>query len=108
MSTLAEALARLLAVLDRMEVPYEIGGSVAGSAHGVPRTTLDVDIVVDFRPDQIDAFAAELRGEFYIDAETMRGAFAMGRAVNLIHLGSAWKFDLFPLRADDYSRTEFG
>jgi hypothetical protein len=60
MSTLAEAFARLLAVLDRMEIPYEVGGSVASSAHGIPRTTLDVDIVVDLKPDQIDSFAAEL------------------------------------------------
>lgn len=108
MSTLAEAFARLLAVLDRMEIPYEVGGSVASSAHGIPRTTLDVDIVVDLKPDQIENFAAELSHEFYADAALIREAFAMGRAANVIHLGSVWKFDLFPLRNDDYSRTEFG
>jgi hypothetical protein len=108
MSTLAEAFARLLAVLDRMEIPYEVGGSVASSAHGIPRTTLDVDIVVDLKPDQIDNFAAELSNEFYADAALIRAAFVRGRAANLIHLDSVWKFNLFPLRNDDYSRTEFG
>jgi len=107
MSTLAEALTHLLAVLDRLEIPYEIGGSVASSAHGIPRTTLDVDIVVDLKPDQINHFAAELSAEFYADATLIREAFARGRAANLIHLGSVWKFELFPLRADEYSRTEF-
>jgi hypothetical protein len=72
------------------------------------RTTLDVDIVVDLRPEQIDAFAAELGREFYADSAMIRESFARGRAANVIHLGSAWKFDLFPLRTDDYSRTEFG
>lgn len=108
MSTLAEAFAHLLAIPDRMEIAYEVGGSVASSAHGIPRTTLDVDIVVDLKPDQIDSFAAELSHEFYADPALIREAFAMGRAANVIHLNSVWKFDLFPLRNDDYSRTEFG
>jgi hypothetical protein len=71
-----------------MEIPYEVGGSVASSAHGVPRTTLDIDIVVELKPEQIDG---------------VRG----GGAANVIHLKGVWKFDLFPLGRDEYSRTEF-
>ncbi len=37
----------------------------------------------------------------------MRDAFARGRAANLIHLSTAWKFDLFPHTSDEYSQTEF-
>jgi hypothetical protein len=107
MSTLADAFAQLLSVLDRMEIPYEVGGSVASSAHGVPRTTLDVDIVVDLKPEQIEPLVAELRQEFYADAAQIREAFAIGRAANVIHLDSVWKFDLFPLGGDEYSRMEF-
>jgi hypothetical protein len=107
MSSLAEAFAALLATLDRMGIPYEVGGSVASSAHGIPRTTLDVDLVVDLKPANIETFAAELQQHFYADAEQIREAFARGRAANVIHLGSVWKFDLFPLRSDEYSRTEF-
>jgi hypothetical protein len=108
MAAPSEALARLLEVLDRLEIRYAIGGSVASSAHGIPRTTLDVDLVVDLKPDQIDNLAAELRQDFYADAALIREAFARNRAANLIHLGSGWKFDLFPLRGDEFSRTEFG
>lgn len=107
MSVPASAFARLLAVLDRMEIPYLVGGSVASSAHGVPRTTLYVDLVVDLGPERIDEFADDLHGEFYADADIIREAFARGRAANLIHLGTAWKFDLFPLRRDEYSRISF-
>jgi hypothetical protein len=107
MSSLAEAFATLLAILDRMDIPYEVGGSVASSAHGIPRTTLDVNLVVDLKPEQIETFAGELQQHFYADAEQIREAFAKGRAANVIHLGSIWKFDLFPLRNDEYSRMEF-
>ncbi len=106
--TPAEALTRLIEALDRLEIPYAVAGSVASSAHGIPRTTLDVDLVVDFATDKIDEFTAELRGDFYVDADLIRESFARGRAANLIHLVTAWKFDLFPLRKDEYSRTEFG
>ena len=108
MSTPAAAFARLLEVLDRMEIPYHVTGSVASSAHGVPRTTLDIDLVVDLKPEQIEAFASDLEQEFYADAAMIREAFARGRAANLVHLETAWKFDLFPLQGDAYSRTAFG
>jgi hypothetical protein len=51
----ASAFSRLLEVLDRMEIHYHVGGSVASSAHGVPRTTLDIDLVVDLRPERVAA-----------------------------------------------------
>jgi hypothetical protein len=103
----SKPLVRLIDVLDRLEIAYQIGGSVASSAHGIPRTTLDVDLVVDMAPDRIDAFAAELNPDFYADAELIRESFARGRAANVIHFTTAWKFDLFPLQRDEYSRVAF-
>ena len=90
MSTPGGALAKLLEVLDRMEIHYQVGGSVASSAHGIPRSTLDLDMVVDLAANQIAAnqieeFAAALQPEFYADPA----------------LRTEWKFDLFPLRADE-------
>ncbi len=108
MASPAEGFRRLLAVLDRMEIPYEVGGSVASSAYGIPRTTMAADLVEDLKPEQIEEFAAMLGSDFYADANIMRDANARGRSFNLIHYASAYKFDLFPLRQDSYSRTEFG
>ena len=107
MAAASGAFGRLLEVLDKLEVPYAVGGSVASSAHGIPRTTLDVDLVVDLKAGQIDDFVRLLGSQFYADADQIRQAFSHGRAANLIHIGSAWKFDLFPLQADEYSRTGF-
>ena len=38
--------------LERMGIPYFVGGSLASSVNGVPRATLDADIVADLRPEQ--------------------------------------------------------
>ena len=107
MSTPRGAFARLLEVLRLMEIRYEVGGSVASSAHGIPQSTLNMDLVVDLAADQIEEFAAALQPEFYADATLIRESFRQGRAANLIHMGTGWKFDLFPLRGDEYSRVEF-
>ncbi|MEP7354134.1 MAG: hypothetical protein ABI824_12965 [Acidobacteriota bacterium] len=107
MSSPSEALSQLLAVLDRMEVAYSIGGSVASSHHGTPRSTLDVDLVADLAADQVDELALALQGGFYADAQTMRDAIRLGRSFNVIHLQTAYKFDFFPLKSDAYSKTEF-
>jgi hypothetical protein len=107
MATPAEALARLLEALDKLEIPYEVGGSIASSVHGIPRTSADADFVVDLPRDRVEEFATELSGEFYLDADTIRDALDRGRSFNLIHFKSAFKFDLFPLGRDDYSRVEF-
>ena len=69
---------------------------------------MDVDLVADIKPDQIDEFVSLLQADFYADAAMIREALARGRSFNLIHYTSAYKFDIFPLRADEYSRTEFG
>jgi hypothetical protein len=107
MSSPADALGKFLEVLDRMEIPYEVGGSVASSFHGVPRMTMDVDLVVDLKREQAEEFASLLDSEFYADAEMIHDALARGRAFNVIHFASTYKLDVFPLRSDEYSRAEF-
>lgn len=48
----------LAAIGDRLEaagIPYMVVGSMAGSFHGYPRTTADIDIVIDPTADSSDA-----------------------------------------------------
>ena len=51
------AVASLIAgYLNRIGVSYVIGGSLASSVHGEPRSTNDIDMVVDLRAGDVDAF----------------------------------------------------
>ena len=43
------ALEPLVEVLEKMVIPYYIGGSLCSSAFGIARATLDVDPVSDLR-----------------------------------------------------------
>lgn len=76
MPSLADGLVLLLAVLDKMEIAYQIGGSLASSSYGEFRSTNDVDVVARLDQNQVAEFAELLQASgFYADPDTMRAAF---------------------------------
>ena len=107
MNSPASAFKRILEAFGRLGIRYCVVGSVASSVYGTPRTTMDVDVVADLRPEQLSALAGELQGEFYVDLEMMKDAVKRGRAFNVIHLASSYKIDVFPLADDEYSQAAF-
>jgi hypothetical protein len=107
MATLADALAQLLNGLDRLEIPYYVGGSVASTFYGIYRTTNDVDLVADIAPEQAGELAECIGKDFYVDPETVRAAITRGRAFNVVHFASAYKIDIFPVKHDLYSQAAF-
>ncbi len=100
MNPLAETLKSLAAALDRAEIRYVIGGSMASSAWGVLRATYDVDLVAAIAPPRIEQLVAELGREWYADPIQIREAIAAKRAFNLIHIPLGNKVDVFPATDD--------
>jgi hypothetical protein len=82
-------------LMDTLGIPYVIGGSVASTIHGLARTTMDVDVVADIKPDQVHSFVAALQEAFYADEEAIRRAIERGSSFNLIHLATLFKVDIF-------------
>ena len=50
-----EVAASITRSLEGLGVRYLIGGSLASSVHGEPRSTNDVDLLVDFAPSSAKA-----------------------------------------------------
>lgn len=106
---LPEQIGVTLVVADALEtlgVPYVIGGSFASAVHGVMRATMDVDLVVDLRPEQVVPLVELLGGAFYADAEMMRDAIRQRGSCNLIHLETMFKVDLFIAGPRDLDRAQ--
>lgn len=82
-------------VLDQLGVIHTIGGSIASSIAGEPRSTIDVDIVAAVTAGHVDELARRLEPEFYLNADAIRRAIATASAVNLIHQETSIKIDLF-------------
>lgn len=58
----AEAGLRIAHALESEGLPYALGGALALGAHGVPRGTLDVDVNVFVRDDEVPRVTRCLRG----------------------------------------------
>jgi len=95
MQAMFSALDRLIEVFHDLGIGYAIGGSLASSAWGEPRSTHDVDLVAAVEERHVVPLAAALADRFYADEELMRDAVAARAAFNLIHLESGAKLDVF-------------
>ena len=104
MPTPGDAFRRVLACLDRIKLPYLVGGSVASSFHGVPRATNDIDMVVALPATDAEEFVKQLGPGFYADPGAIRESIARGRLFNVIDTATTFKIDIHPFRDDAYSR----
>jgi hypothetical protein len=93
-------------VLEDLGVRYHVGGSFASSIHGLPRQTLDLDLVADLPLSVVPVFIARLEKDFYLDDEAIRRAIIRHTHFNLIHLASGFKVDVFPPGAGGFDRSE--
>ncbi|HEX4514424.1 MAG TPA: hypothetical protein VH054_12830 [Polyangiaceae bacterium] len=93
--------------LTTLGVPYRVGGSVASSALGIPRSTLDADIVCDITEAVVDQLVTKLQDDFYVYAEMIRDAIRRRGSFNVIHLATMMKVDVFVKRGDAFSRESF-
>lgn len=83
--------------LERCGLRYLVGGSLASSVSGEPRSTLDVDLVVDMTEDDVEPLVEALGDAFYVDAQAVRRAVRSKASVNLIHHDTSTKVDIFVL-----------
>jgi hypothetical protein len=102
--SLRTALSAVIEALENLNIPYYLGGSVASSAMGLPRTTLDIDIIADVQPFQAGRLADALRDAFYIDQDQIAAAIERRSSFNIIHSETALKVDFFIPQDREYDR----
>lgn len=99
-------LLEVLDALDRLGLRHHLGGSYASSVHGLPRQTRDADLVVEMDSQAVALLAGLLRSSFYLDEDRMRQAVARRSSVNLIHLATGFKIDLFVKGDEPFDESE--
>ena len=60
---------KVTAALEKLGIPYFIGGSLASTLYGMVRTTQDSDIVADMRAEHVRPFVASMQSEFFVDED---------------------------------------
>jgi len=101
-----QVLLEVTRVLEELDVPYVVGGSLASSLHGIPRSTQDADLVAALRPEHIQPFIGRVEGAFYLSPERVEAAVRRRTSFNLIHLKTMIKVDLFVFSETPLARQE--
>jgi hypothetical protein len=102
------ALAPVLEALRDLGVRHYVGGSIASSAHGVPRASIDVDVVAELEPAHAAPLVDALRAAYYVSEERVRDAVARRESFNVIHLETMVKVDVFVSRDRPFDRRALG
>jgi hypothetical protein len=92
--------------LEKLEIPYVIGGSLASAVHGVMRATMDTDIVADLGEEHAQPLADALSRSFYADVEMITDAIAHRGSFNLIHLETMFKVDVFIPKKREFDQLQ--
>jgi hypothetical protein len=89
-----KVLRDIISGLDIAGIPHMLVGSFASTSYSTPRTTQDIDIVIDPAPPALDRFSESLdRDRFYVES-TAQDALAARDQFNVIDFTTGWKVDL--------------
>lgn len=98
--------------LSQADVEYMIGGAIAVWAWGDPRTTRDVDVVINLPIEKMKAFSEELqKRDMLVPVDIILDAYLETRAdlpVDAIHMYTGYKAEFFLLRPEnEYGNEAF-
>jgi hypothetical protein len=98
---------RVAMAIESVGGAYFVGGSVASSLQGDPRSTNDIDIVVSLAANEVDALATALGPDFEVDRDMLRQALVAGTSANAFFLPVLTKIDFFGVGRSEFDESEF-
>jgi hypothetical protein len=98
----------MIEVLESLGIPYMVVGGFAAIFYGEPRLTIDVDIVVDIKPEHIQPLVAAFPvPDYYVSEEGIHDSLQRGYPFNVIQPTTGAKVDLVPMPHDPFTRSAF-
>jgi hypothetical protein len=75
--------------LNAAEITYYLTGSMASNYWGIPRTTHDLDFVIQLPPSAVSKIVSAFSPEFFIEEASVRAAYQPPHQFNAIDTRSA-------------------
>lgn len=102
-----EAVSQVLDVLESLEIPYMIVGSLASTQFGIQRSTKDADIVVELGTRPISTITRELGGAFKLNPQIMFETVT-GTTRQVVDIPEIpFVIEFFRLSSEDYDQERF-
>jgi hypothetical protein len=103
-----ELLKKVICALEHAGIDYMVTGSTASSLQGEPRSTHDLDLVVNLQKSAvkflIEAFSEP---DYYLDEDSIMEAIDRGSMFNLIDINDGDKVDFWMLTDDSFDQSRF-
>jgi hypothetical protein len=100
-------LGPVVEAFEALGIAYCVGGSVASSAHGIPRSTIDIDLVAQLSVEHIRPLFERLGETYYFPEKSALEAVQRRSSFNLIHFDTSIKVDIFVLQTHRYAQEAF-
>lgn len=100
-------LSRITMGLTQSRIPFMVAGSMGSTHYGEPRSTNDIDIVVELSEESIRDFASSLGQSVYVSIPAALDALKNRSMFNVIDTTSGWKADLIVRKDRQFSIEEF-
>ena len=93
--------------LEKLDIEYMLTGSMALAHYAVPRTTADIDIVVEISREDIAGFIKEFEEDYYISDNRVRDAVARKTMFNVLNQQTVIKIDCVVRKDSKFQKEVF-
>lgn len=99
---------KVRAALEAAGIPYFVTGSFASSAHGIPRSTNDIDIVIAPSPQQLESLLKQFpETDFATDRDDAFDALSRKSLFNIVDYATMWKIDFIIRQPTPFDASRF-
>jgi hypothetical protein len=102
-----ELLVDCLRRLNRSQLAYLLTGSMASNYWGIPRTTHDLDFVIQLPPSAVPRLLEAFRDDFFLDEAAVLAAYKPPHQFNAIDQRSTLKVDFWLPKSEPFDRELF-
>ena len=104
---ISDLLKRITIALDSKGINYMLSGSVAMNSYTVPRMTLDIDIVIELREENLSLFLSLFDDGYYINHDSVTNEVKRQGMFNVIDHETGFKIDFIVRKDSTYRKHEF-
>jgi len=104
----ADTFRRIVEHLNQCKLNYMVVGSFASTYYSEPRSTADLDVVIEATSEQVKHLVADLQAsDYYAELGAALDALRQESLFNVIDNRTGWKIDLIFRKSRAFDREEF-
>jgi hypothetical protein len=92
---------------EKLGINYMLTDSMALVHYAMPRTTTDIDIVIELTINDAEKFIKEFETDFYVPQNRVKDAIHRNRMFNILNQETIIKIDCVILKDDEFNQNAF-